>query len=168
MRTGRFIALSRMVAACLPALLLLQGCGDPREVFIGARVRDACDEGWPVCGELVGCLLGPESYAEGRFPGRASTLVQTVEPSIVTVSLHLWDLGAAGEETAILFHETECRGRTRVAIPGLTLVDEAERHGVVTREAELVTVGDHLIEFESDGQARYLVKVDVRPLDEEE
>ena len=34
----------------------------------------------------------------------------------------------------------------------------------MSRDADLSGVGDHLIEFESDARARYLMKVDVLPL----
>jgi hypothetical protein len=51
----------------------------------------------------------------------------------------------------------------RESITGRTLTTEAEREGHVTRKADLAGVGDHLIEYESDSQARYLVKATVTP-----
>ncbi|RYZ35873.1 MAG: hypothetical protein EOO72_11740, partial [Myxococcaceae bacterium] len=51
-------------------LMVMGGCGGSREDFIGARVLDVCKASWPVCNQFAGCILGPESYSEGRFPGR--------------------------------------------------------------------------------------------------
>ncbi len=139
------------------------GCGDRKDAFLGARVEDRCDESWPVCDVVAGCVLGPESYREGNFPGEGRFIVRVAEPSIVKVSFFLEDATAAGEETVIVWNEDGCRGRVREAITGRTFLAEAERMDGVTREAQLNGVGDHLIEYASDAQARYVVKVDVVP-----
>ncbi len=151
-------------AAVLLFASLVVGCGGAREDFIGARVKDACGEAWPVCSRVAGCILGPESYSEGRFPGRQQLIVQLKEASTVKVSLYLEDATAAGRETVVQFHEEGCRARIRRATEGRAVLDATERQGAFTQEAELTGVGDHLIEVESDMQARYLVKVDVTPL----
>lgn len=128
---------------------------------MGARVQDLCDESWPVCDTVAGCVLGAESYRAGRFPGTARFVVRLAEPSTVRVSLFVEDAGAAGEQTFITWYEDGCRARVREELSGRTLFGEAERFGAVTREARLDGVGDHLVEIESDAQAQYLVKVDV-------
>nr|WP_274622037.1 hypothetical protein [Myxococcus fulvus] len=144
--------------------LLAVGCGDTRDDFIGPRVKDVCDESWPVCGRVAGCILGEEGYSEGRFPGRSQFIVQVPEASHLKVSFYLDEVTAAGEETVVIFHEEGCRARIRTAADGRAVLDSMEKFSVFTREAELTGVGDHLIEFESDMQARYAVKVDVTPL----
>ena len=138
-------------------------CGGRKEAFVGARVEDRCDESWPVCDAVAGCVLGPESYREGNFPGEGRFIVRVEEPSTVKVSFFLEDATAAGEETVIVWYEDGCKGRVREAITGRTFLSEAERFDGVTREAQLNGVGDHLIEFSSDAQARYVLKVDVVP-----
>lgn len=152
------------VAARLMVAVLVVGCGGSREDFIGPRVKDSCDAAWPVCSQVAGCILGTESYAEGRFPGRGRFIVQLPEASTVKVSFYLEEVSAAGEETVVLFHEDGCRSRTRQAADGRAVLDAMEKFSEFTREADLTGVGDHLIEFESDMQARYVVKVDVTPL----
>ncbi len=152
------------VAAGLMLAMLAAGCGGSREDFIGPRVRDTCDASWPVCSQVAGCILGTESYAEGRFPGRGRFIVQLPEASTVRVSFYLEEVAAAGEETVVLFHEEGCRTRTREAVDGRSVLDAMEKNGEFIREADLTGVGDHLIEFESDMQARYVVKVEVTPL----
>ena len=139
------------------------GCGDARDDFVQGRAPDTCDEAWPVCGEVAGCVLGNQSYREGRFPGETRFAVRLEEPSLVRVSFFLEEVGAAGEETVVTLFEDGCRARVREAISGRTFVGEAERNGVVFREATLTGKGDHLIELHSDAQARFLVKVDITP-----
>jgi hypothetical protein len=91
--------------------------------------------------------------------------VQIFEPSEVTATFYLYEVGAAGEETVINFNEERCRARVRQSIPGKVFVNEAQNSGgLVVRKAELSGEGDHLIEFTSDAVARYYFKLDVLPL----
>ena len=145
-------------------LVSVPACGSIQEQFLGTRVKDRCDGEWPVCRTTVGCIVGDRSYVEGRFPGSNRLAVQLFEPSTVTLSFVLTEVAGTGDETRINFYETECQSRVRRTLSGRALVGEAESRGWVSREADLSDVGDHLIEFESDARARYLVKVDVLPL----
>jgi hypothetical protein len=160
--SGEVRMMTRFSAGVLASMLAL-GCGGSRADFIGGRVADTCDAAWPVCGTLAGCILGPESYAEGRFPGQGRFIVQVPEASTVRVHFFLEDAVAAGEETAITFHEEGCRSRIRQSLSGRTALELMEKQGELTREADLTGVGDHLIEFSSDMQARYVLKVEVVP-----
>ena len=157
--------MKRFLAHCLALVVFLFGfgCSGAREEFLGARVDDHCNTEWPVCDRIVGCLLGDRSYFEGRFPGNGRFAVQVFEPSTVTVSFFLENVTAAGEETVINFHEDRCRSRIREALTGKALLAESEKTGIVKRSADLSGIGDHLIEYESDARAAYLVKVDVVP-----
>lgn len=148
----------------LLALALGAGCGDSRSDFIGGRVKDSCDASWPVCSEVAGCILGDESYSEGRFPGRGRFIVQVPEAATVRVSFYLEEVLATGEETIVTVHEEGCRARTRQATAGRTVADSMEKFGAFVREVDVTGVGDHLVEFESDMQARFAMKVDVIPL----
>ncbi len=142
----------------------LAGCGGVREQFLGTRVEDRCDGEWRVCQTTVGCIVGDRSYVQGRFPGPNKLMVQLFEPSTVRLSFFLSEIAGTGDETRINFHEGACRSRVRRVLSGRALIDESERTGMTTREADLSDLGDHLIEFESDARARYLVKLDVVPL----
>lgn len=144
-------------------IFAIAGCGDRRSDFVGSRVEDTCNESWPVCDVVSGCLLGAESYRTGRFPGTGRFVVRVSEPSVVKVSFFLEQVAAAGNQTAITWYEDACRSRIRQEISGNTFVGEAQRYEAVTRQADLNAEGDHLIEFESDAQADYLVKVEVIP-----
>lgn len=161
----RLLTAMRQRAQTLALVLVLgAGCGGTRESFIGGRVKDACDQVWPVCATTAGCILGPESYAEGRFPGQARLIVQLSEASTVRLRFFLDEVTAAGEETAVVFHEEGCRARVRKSATGRVVQDSVEKTGEYTEEAELTGVGDHLVELISDMRARYAVKVETEPL----
>jgi hypothetical protein len=153
-----------VIVLAVVSLVLGAGCGGGRADFIGSRAKDVCDAEWPVCSKVAGCILGEESYAEGRLPGKGQFIVQLPEASTVRVHFFLEDVLAAGEETVVTFHEEGCRARIRQAVNGRTALDSAEKLGEFSREADLTGVGDHLVEFESDLQARYVLKVEVLPL----
>jgi hypothetical protein len=155
---------TQVIMVAFVALVLGTGCGGGRADFIGSRAKDVCDAEWPVCSKVAGCILGEESYAEGRLPGKGQFIVQLPEASTVRVRLFLEDVVAAGEETVVTFHEEGCRARIRESVSGRTALDSAEKLGEFSREADLTGVGDHLVEFESDLQARYVLKVEVLPL----
>lgn len=147
----------------LVVLALGAGCGNRKEQFTEGRALDACSEGWPVCDRIAGCLIGDQSYVEGRFPGSGQFVVRVPEPSVVRVSIFIDNIGAAGDQTIISWFEEGCRARIRQAADGRSFVGEANEAGAFTREADLTGVGDHLIEFQSDAQADYALKVDVLP-----
>jgi hypothetical protein len=148
--------------AAILALAAAAGCGGTREEFIGGRARDACNQTWPVCDRVVGCVLGTQTFISGRFPGQTSFLVRLAEPATVTVSVFIEAVGGTGTDpTYIHFFEEGCRSRIRRDVPAAAFVAEAERNGVFSRSADLVGIGDHLIELFSDAQAQYMAKVDV-------
>ena len=150
--------------ALVAIVVALSGCGGVREQFLGSRVLDACNGEWPVCDTKVGCVLGDRSYVEGRFPGDNMAMIQLFEPSQVTVSFLLSEVGGAGTTTVINFYEDRCRSRIRTEIAGKTFIGESEQQGYVHREADLSGTGDHLIAWESDARTKYALKIDVLPL----
>lgn len=154
----------KILQEMLVVAFLFVGCGGVREEFVGARLQDECTGVWNVCDTTVGCLLADRSFVEGRFPGSTKVAVRLFEPSQVTLSVLLFELAGAGEETAFNFSELSCGARTRLPVAGRALVAENEKAGWVSRSADLTGVGDHLLELESDARARYLLKVDVLPL----
>lgn len=154
---------AQLVTAMWLGLVLGAGCGDSRSQFIGGRVKDACDASWPVCSNVAGCILGDESYSEGRFPGRGRFIVQVPEAATVRVHFYLEEVLASGEETVVTVNEEGCRARTRQAVTGRTAVEAMEKFGEFEREVDVTGVGDHLVEYESDMQARYVLKVEVVP-----
>jgi hypothetical protein len=139
-------------------------CGGPKQDFIGTRIEDTCDQQWPICSTIAGCMLGDRSYKEGRFPNSGKIIVQLFEPSEVTVSFFIEEMGGSGTETVMNFYEDRCRNRVQVIVTGKEFVGEVEKVGALIRRADLTGTGDHLVEFTSDARAKYTAKVDVLPL----
>lgn len=154
----------RLGAVLVGSMLLGMGCSGVQAEFLGTRIQDRCDGEWPVCSTTVGCLLGGQSYVEGRFPGSNKVAVTLFEPSEVTVSLLLSETTGSGEQTVINFNEGSCGSRVRQVMTGRAMLNEAQQVGFVTRSAELSDLGDHLIEVQSDSRTKYELKLDVLPL----
>jgi hypothetical protein len=105
--------------------------------------------------------LGTPSYIEGRLPGSTQFIVQLAEPSTVRVHVFVEDVRAVGQQTSISFFETGCRDRVRQETTGTVFVGENDQLGEFMREADLFGRGDHLVNFTSDTDCRYTLKVDV-------
>lgn len=155
------------VAAAVAAALLC-GCGGTKEDFLGFRSRDACDQTWPVCDRVVGCILGGQTYITGRFPARGQFMVRLAEASKVTVGMFVEGVAGTGTQDAYIhWWEDGCVKRIRESVGATAFVALLERDGVFERSADLVGVGDHLIEFSADAQATFYVKVEVVALRDE-
>ncbi|HVE87613.1 MAG TPA: hypothetical protein VND93_32370, partial [Myxococcales bacterium] len=101
-------------APALGLLLLLSACGGSKEAFLGARSRDACDQTWPVCDRVVGCILGGQTYVTGRFPAQSSFVVRLAEPSTVTVGIYIEGVAGTGTDDAFIhWWEDGCTRRIR-------------------------------------------------------
>jgi hypothetical protein len=144
-------------------LLGLSACGGGLSDFIGPRVLDPCNGTWAVCNTVVGCVLGPESYAQGSLPQSSGFLVTIGEPSTIELSFFLSNPTAAGTQTTLTFNEAGCRAQITDQIPGQDFLTESQAQGEFVRDADLVDIGDHLIQFDSDARAQYAVKVDIIP-----
>lgn len=148
----------------LPLVWVLNGCSSPQDDFIGARVRDLCNESWPVCDGVGSCLLGSESYTQGNFPGSNQIIVQTLTTSKIQLSFFLSNLTAAGETFSIVWWEPGCADAVRTTVDGQTVAEESQAIGVFARSAQLNVAGYHLVTYQSTTQASYLLKVDVTPV----
>jgi hypothetical protein len=151
-------------AALSTALMVwLCGCSSGRDDFIGARVKDTCNESYSVCSQIASCFIGDESYIEGRFPGQGKIIVRLEQPSEIKVSFYFDNITAVGTLTSIVWYETGCKASTRVDVPGETVAAESNQTGVFERSANLLENDEHLIFFKSDLEATYLMKVEVIP-----
>ncbi len=144
-------------------LVWLCGCSGGRSDFIGARVKDECNGSWPVCDQTASCFIGDQSYIEGRFPGQGKIIVRLEEPSEVKVSFYFENVSSVGNLTSIVWNETGCTANIRADVQGKSAVDEFNRTGVFTRSANLLESDEHLVSFQSDLEATYLMKVEIIP-----
>ena len=116
-----------------------------------------------MCGHVVGCILGPDSYLQGNLPGDLRFLVQLQEPSSVQLDFYLDNILAAGQQTQFTWNEVGCGSNLQQAVDGRTAIDQMRSAGSFFANAQLNTAGDHFIEVHSDIQAAYLFKIDVIP-----
>jgi hypothetical protein len=166
MRREMIVAVGRRVLqtfAAISVFCLGVGCGGRKAEFVENRALQTCNETWPVCNDVAGCLLGPTTYSEGRLPGDVKLMVRLEEPSLVRLSLLLENATGAGTETTIYWYEDGCRSREPMVIGGREFLGEAEQLGFLFRETTLTGVGDHLIRIASDATADYTLKLDVVP-----
>ena len=144
--------------------LVMGGCTGGKDAFLDGRIEDSCNQAWPVCSTVAGCLLGTQSYMSGRFPGTAQFIVQLAEPSSVSISVYLDGVTSTGTEASLTYYESGCQGRVPNKVTGTEFTKESDQVGFFTRSASLQDIGDHLVTFRSDAQAEYVLKVDVTPL----
>jgi hypothetical protein len=150
----------------LPLVWVLSGCGSPEDDFIGARVLDDCNSSVPVCDAYASCILSPESYTQGNFPGSGSIAVLTLTSSQVTLSFYFSNLTAAGGTFSMVFYEPGCTADVTVDVDGPTVAQESQALGVFARSAQLNVAGYHLITYQATTSAFYLLKVDISPTEE--
>lgn len=149
--------------ALLAALLLAGGCASAEELFVSGRLRDTCNESWPVCTTVAGCVVGDTSYVEGKFPGTRRLIVRTDGQREISVVLFFKNEGAIGTETRIVWNEAGCGASAIEVIDGRNLFKEASADGTLKRSRNVFTEGDHLIEITSDATVDYLLRIDTAP-----
>jgi hypothetical protein len=142
-------------------LLLLSGCPDPAAQFIAGRLVDPCDGSWPVCTTIAGCLANNSTYLEGKLPGTRKMIVRTRGQASIKVSIHLKNEGAIGHQTRLEWNDASCGTVASEILTGADFFKEFEAQGEFSRTRNVAQEGDHLILFESDSTADYLLKVDV-------
>ena len=145
-------------------LLLLAGCSPgAQSQFVGERIPDECGSNWPVCDTFAGCRLDNTSYVQGKLPGSRKFIVHTLGPAHLEVSLLVNDAQAQGSSTAVTFFEPGCGVQYRAAVDGRTFFAESQSEAGTpfSRGQDVSQGGDHLVLFDSDSTASYLLEVAV-------
>lgn len=159
----------RLHRSCLAALGLLgvllgaTACASAEDLFVSGRLRDTCNESWPVCTTVAGCMVGDTSYLEGKFPGTRRFIVKTDGQREISVVLFFKNEGAIGTETRIVWNEAGCGASSIEVIDGRSLFKEAAIDGTLKRSKNVFTEGDHLIEITSDATVDYLLRIETKP-----
>jgi hypothetical protein len=146
------LALAALVAGCVPT---------SEELFTDTRNYVDCTGQVPVCTAQAGCVLDSTNYTRMNT-SQGSTLravVRTTVASVIEVQLYFRTEGSPGTDTEITWYEVGCRDKFNQSSGGVDIFAEAGEGRVWTRSQQVYTPGDHLIEFFSDAQAEYLLKV---------
>jgi hypothetical protein len=144
---------------------LLAGCGDGGDIFVDGRARDLCVEAYPTCGTVAGCLLEPERYVEGSFPGARRVVVRS-ETDNPALEVRLWfsELTTSGTELLVQARDPDCTldpREARVAEPDFDLIAEAgQDRTLILPPLRVDGPGEHLIEVFLDARADYRMIVE--------
>jgi hypothetical protein len=148
-------------AAWLGVALALGGCGGG-DYIIAGRHLDPCLENLPACTRAsASCVLDPATYAEQRFPGVFSFLVDVDAGNELEVLIFFAEQNDAGQQTQIVWNEPGCSDQTVYNSGGADLFYEARDVGVLSRKAEIKEDGEHLLEIDSDMRALTLITVEI-------
>jgi len=141
--------------------LLLMGCTEPSVVT--SRLPALCAETLPACGVSAGCVLDPERYVTGQFPGARRVLLDADEPTAYRVWLRFTEMGSAGSELLLQLHSADCTVDPYAGRIHWVDVDLFERAGtdwtLILDGLEVDSEGEHLLEVYSDATAAWQLVV---------
>lgn len=155
-----------MNRACILAAglswLLLSGCGAGAfGNFTDGLRLDRCDDTFPVCQTTAGCVLGPQEYIEGQFPGQRQFIVPAAANAVVAVEIFFRDATASGVDSEIRWHEPGCFETQRWQSRGQDIFLISGQDQVLRQERQVEEDGDHLIEVFSDAVLDYFLRVQI-------
>ena len=136
------------------------GCGlGPESNFTLGLDLERCDSTYPVCQTTAGCILTPDRYLEGSFPGTRQFIVPAIEEAVISVDIFFRTQVAIGVETEVLWFEPGCFDTYQYRSNGRDIFFEAGNDRVLTVSQQVFLSGDHLVEVFSDAVAEYLLRV---------
>ncbi|MEL7368147.1 MAG: hypothetical protein AAFN74_04480 [Myxococcota bacterium] len=154
--------MSRCGALCSLLFFLSVGCGvGPESNFTLGLELDRCDGTFPVCQTTAGCILTPDRYLEGSFPGARQFIVPSLAEAVITVDIFFQTQVATGIDTEILWSEPGCFDAYQFRSDGRDIFFEAGNDRILSVSQQVFLDGDHLVEVFSDAVADYLLRVRV-------
>lgn len=147
----------------LAFLLLLTAC-DPgsEDAFTQGRALDSCVQSINACpGQTATCVLDDNRFTRTQFPGSLSFMVEADPESEIEVLIYLSEQQDAGFSTRIYWYEPGCSDVYVYDSAGRDLFEEAEETNIIQKKEKVYEGGEHLIEINSDMQAKVVVAVNV-------
>jgi len=130
--------------------------------FMSGRGLDPCIQALPACpGLRAECVLDDTRYTERTFPGDFRFLVRAEPDSKIEIDLYLTQQRDAGLTTRIDWNEPGCADVYTYDSGGRDLFAEAADTSIISKKQTIREGGEHLIEIQSDMQAKVLVGVRV-------
>ena len=140
----------------------LSACGvGPESNFTLGLDLDACDQTFSFCGAPAGCILTPDDYIEGAFPGTRQFIVPTLAEAVITVDIFFQTQVATGLDTEVRWSEPGCFDTYQYRSNGRDIFLEAGNDRILSVSQQVFLEGDHLVEVFSDAVADYLLRVRV-------
>lgn len=151
-----------MKAIVLGCVLCLGACRPEENFALGLRL-DACESTLPsVCGVTPRCVVEPEEYLNGKFPGERRFVVRTEGEATVELQILLTALKASGSELLVNVYESNCSEIHRYDSGGRDVLRLSDANGVIKIPLHVVRAGDHPVEIVSDVYADFAIKHEVQ------
>lgn len=132
-------------------LLLGFGCQSAEDAFIGRRIENLCNASVPACGRQASCVLAPDEFIAGQFPGGKNIVVRTeTEQTRLVVRTLISDATYPGTEFYIRAFDVGCSSFDEARETEANLFDLAGDDGVIEYALDVEGKGDHRLEFFSD------------------
>jgi hypothetical protein len=144
-------------------VLFVAGCDFGSEAaFIGKATLSECDDEIPVCNTTAGCKLVQDTqYLEGTFPGQRQFIVPTEGEAVIRVKVYWRKQLGPGSDTDITWFEPACVDDYVYQSQGADIFRDSNSQGIFVKEEHVFHAGDHLVKFESDSFADYLMRTEV-------
>jgi hypothetical protein len=123
--------------------------------FTSGTSLNQCQDTIPAaCGSTAHCVLDGDQYLQGQFPGAQVFIVRTTGPQTVTFSFVFQNRVSPGTQLTLTSTEPDCSGVSSYTSQG-DLFELAGASGVLSFPIEMMSAGDHLIQFSSDAYCSY-------------
>jgi hypothetical protein len=129
---------------------LLSSCG-----FTAGSSLNQCQDTIPAaCGSTAHCVLDSDQYLSGEFPGSQTFIVRTTMPQTLTFQFVFQNRVSPGTQLSLTSTEPDCAAQSSYMSQG-DLFQLAGPSGVLSFQIEMMTAGDHLVQFNSDAYCSY-------------
>lgn len=146
------------ILALVGLMWTASGCLDDEGVFTEGRLEDPCNGSIPVCKTQAACVLEPDEYFRGSFPGGVRKIVRSdADKSKLVVRLLLTEPLFPGTELLVQAFTPGCGDFAEEHVQNVDLFDFAGDDRIIEFELELEGRGDHLLEIFSDMSSEYIL-----------
>jgi len=131
-------------------LVSLSACSSENILAIGRKL-DVCEGNLPpACGLAPRCVLAPDEYVTGKFPGAKRFVVRTEGAAKVTFQLLLENAKGSGTELLLRMQESNCSDLYSYDNMGRDIIQLANNDGIIKIQLQVLRPGDHPVEITSD------------------
>jgi hypothetical protein len=129
---------------------LVLGCD-----FTSGTSLNRCMDTIPAaCGMTAHCVLDTNQYLQGEFPGAQTFVVRTDTPVTVNFEFVFQNRISPGTQLTLTSTEPDCAGQSSYTSQG-DLFELAGASGILKFPIQLMSAGDHLVQFSSDAYCSY-------------
>ena len=120
----------------------------------GTSLNQCADTIPAACGNTAHCVMTNSQYLQGEFPGAQTFILRTDNPVTVTFEFVFQNRISPGTQLSLTSTEPDCAGQSSYTSQG-DLFELAGASGILKFPIELMSAGDHLVQFSSDSYCSY-------------